>query len=243
MDTAIVCGPQPPAGYEGLLSLAGRMPIRRVLAPVLVDDPARFVEALGDPYLQRCAEEGEPWAVRYREAYAALQQGLAARGIGLELLHAGSLARWKGFEVRRLRLPDRWPQRFVTSARTALVEMRIADWRWLIVTESLPEAVDSVLDADGTCDVLVLPDLSSRRSYRALIDRLAERTRPRLVIFCGDRVPRDIDIEAWAGRHNAPWTLVTGRDGAVRAALHSGGLLVRTWTTGKRIVLPPRAAD
>lgn len=243
VDTAVVCGPQPQAGYEGLLSLAGRMPIRRVLLPVLVDDPADFLEAVGDPYLLRRAAEGERWAVRYREAYTDLHHGLAARGTELERLHAGSLAHWEGFEVRRLRLPDRWPQRFVTSAGTALLEMTVADWRWLIVTESLPETVNSVLGADRTYDVLVLPDLSSRRSYRELIDRLVERARPRLVIFCGSRVPRDIDVAGWARRHDAPRVLVTGRDGAVTASVHSGKLLFRTWVTGKRIVLPPQAVN
>ena len=238
VDTAIVCGPQPQSGYEGLAALSGRLRIRRALLPVVVDDPKDFIKEVGDTYLAHRAAEGERWARRYEDAYSELQRVFREKNTAIEALHAGSLVRWEDFEIRRLRWPTRWPQRFVTSARTALLEMRTDCWRWLVVTESLPETIESVLDPGSTYDVVVLPDLSSRRSYRALLDRVMERTNPRLVIFCGSRMPRDFDVEDWAVEHGAPWVLLTARDGAVTASLHSGQLVFRTWVTGKRVCLP-----
>jgi ComEC/Rec2-related protein len=240
VDTAIVCGPQPQSGYEGLAALSGRLKIRRALLPVVTDDPKDFIKEVGDTYLARQLAEGERWARRYEDAYANLHRVFREKGTSMERLHAGSLVCWEDFEIRRLRWPERWPRRFVTSAKTALLEMNTGYWRWLVVTESLPETVDSVVDTGLNYDVLVLPDLSSRRSYRALIDRLVERANPRLIIFCGNRAPRDLGIEEWAAEHGGPWVLVTGRDGAITASIRSNKLVFRTWVTGKRLSLPCR---
>jgi len=242
VDTAILCGPQPHAGYEGIVALASRMRIRRALIPVLVQEEKDYLETLGDAYVLDKARQGERWAVRYRDAYAALARTALQRDIQLEVLHPGSLVRWDGFEVRRLRAPDRWPDRFVTTARTALVEMQTGGWRWLVITESLPETFESVVDEKAKYDVLVLPDLSSRASYRPLIDAIARRTRPRVVVICGSRLPRNLDVDAWAFEHGSPWILLTARDGAVKATIEPDGLVFRTWVTGRRICLPRKRA-
>ena len=58
---AVICGPQPWLGVEGLASLSPRMRVRRCHLPVVVDDPADYLEALKDPYLAKSAADGEGW--------------------------------------------------------------------------------------------------------------------------------------------------------------------------------------
>ncbi|NQT92652.1 MAG: ComEC/Rec2 family competence protein [Lentisphaerae bacterium] len=235
VDTAIVAGAAPGLGSEGLASLAAKMPVRKCFLPVAPADPARYLEELGDDYLVRKAAEGDRWAVQHAEAYTHLVDALAKHGADVKPHALFGAIDWENAHIRLLPPPSRLPGRYISRAKTAIVEMQIGATTWVIVSDSTPETLDDVLGRrQGPCHVLVLPGLVRRPQYESLMDRAVRHTRPSVVIVCGKYPMADFDIEEWAKEKGTFTLLVTGRDGAIRAEpLENGAVLLRAYGNGR----------
>ena len=243
VDTAILCGPQPDAGNEGLAALSEQCPIGRCYAPFLSEDPAAYLEAVGDAYLAGEARRGAAWAARYPAAYAALQAALRRAGTPLLPLRPGPVESWRDLQVEVRLPPPARAGRFAASAGTALVALRARGFRWWVVTDGTPESLRAALAAETEpCDVLVLPELGARKTYRELLDTAVALTRPRAIVLSGRPSARAeaFDAAAWAAGAGCP-VLCTARDGAVTASFGRGGALaLRGLASGRSVTLHPR---
>jgi len=245
VDTAVLCGPQPAAGNEGLAALSRKMRIRRCFMPFAAEDPADYLDAVGDRYLVSQAQRGMSWALRYSQAYAELDYALKARGTETMPLPANTVFTWDGMEVRRLPQLGRLPERFASSAVTALLSIDVNGFQWIVVTETTEEAFRrAVSPRYRAADVLVLPDLSSRKSYPALITTAVQRARPRVVIVAGDRSTLKFDVDAWAKELGSFDLFLTGRDGAVIAVFpDEESMRLTAYGTGRQVELTRREAQ
>jgi len=233
IETAILPATRPRSGIEGIVTLGERMTTGRVLLPVLPNNPMEFTAAIGDDYLTRRAATGERWAVAHDTAYAALDEAAGRQGFRLDRLTAGPLPlRWRELTITVLPEPEVLPDRFVQSARTPVVTLDFHGTRWVILTDSTPEAVAAMPPPADGCDVLLLPDYGSRHTYPRLVATAIETFRPRVVIVCGDRPP-STEPDFPTGK-----LIATGRDGAVTARpARPSGVVLETHVTGRRIVL------
>lgn len=242
VETALLCGPQPAAGNAGLAALSRKMKVRRCFVPALAEDPANYLDAIGDKYLASMAQRGMSWALEYNQAYAELTYELEKQGTEIALLQSGVVFGWEDMEVRRLPRVDTLPERFASSAGTALLSIDVNGFQWVVVTESTTEAlVRAVSPRFRAADVLVLPDLLSRKSYPALVTTAVERARPRVVIISGNRTSPKFDADAWARELGSFDLFLTGRDGAVTALFpDEGRMRLTAYTTGREVELTSR---
>lgn len=223
VDTAIQAGASPGLGTEGLASLAAKMPVRNCFLPVAPPDPADYLDELGDDYLVRKAAEGDRWALQHTESYRQLAEALKRHRGRIRPHSSFGSMEWDDARVRILPPPDQLPDRYVSRAKTAIVEMIIGGTTWIVVSDSTPDTVDDVLGRRrGPCDVLVLPGLRGTR-FEWLADRAIRHTEPGVVIVCGRFPMDDFDVVQWAGKKGTFTLLVTGRDGAIRAELLKEG--------------------
>ncbi len=239
VDTAVLSGPQPRAGNEGLAALSRKMKIRRCFLPYMAQDPADYLDAVGDKYLASQARRGTSWARDYNQAYAELSYALEKQDTETALLPADTVFTWDEMEVRRLPPLDGLPERFASSAGTALLSIDVNGFQWIVVTETTEEALRrAVSPRFRAADVLVLPDLPSRKSYPALITTAVERARPRVVIISGDRTTPKFDADAWAKELGTFDLFLTGRDGAVIAVFpEEGKMRLTAYATGRQVEL------
>jgi len=241
VDTAILAGASPSLGAEGLAFLAAKMPVRSCFLPVAPSDPADYLPQLGDDYLVRRAAEGDRWAVQHTETYRQLVDALGQHGVQPQPHALFGSVDWDNAQIRILPPPVQLPDRYVSRAKTAIVEMNIGATTWIIVSDSTPETLDDVLSRrKGRCDVLVLPGLR-RTKYEWMADRAVHHTQPGVVIVCGRFPMNDFDIEEWAISKGTFTLLVTGRDGAIRAEpLVDGALELRAYGNDRIVYVKGR---
>ncbi|MFC1452733.1 ComEC/Rec2 family competence protein [Verrucomicrobiota bacterium] len=226
VETAVMCGPQPDAGNEGLAELIDKMSVGECYLAVTTGPHETYLDAVGDSYVRNQAAAGRSWATRYESAYNGLVEAMAARGVSSAPLKPGTVAEWADTRVRVLPPPASLPARFVTSARSAICEVDLRGFRWLVITDSLPEVVRETVPRDAApWDVLVLPDTTSRRYYRRLIDEAVAAAQPRAVIVCGNTPRKGFDAKQWAQGHGKFQLLSTARDGAVLCTFTPEGAL------------------
>lgn len=239
LDTAILTGPQPQAGNEGLTSLLKKMPVKRCLLSVLVDDPATYLEAIGDKYLSDNAAQRRSWATRYTRAYTRLIESIRENAVAASELGTGTVVDGSGFRISILPPPGTMPDRFVASARTALAEVEANGFRWLIVTDAHADLIaGQVPQKHAPYDVLVLPELSSRYSYPKMVNSAVEAARPRVVLLSGRQPPREFEAEEWAAEHATFDFMMTCRDGAILTTFpEPGAMRLRGFVSGREIVL------
>jgi hypothetical protein len=235
VEAAAVAGPDPALGHEGLASLAAKMLVRRCFLPVVAGTPGGYLEALGDRYLSDMAAKGEGWARRYADAYGGLVSALGARGVAPEPLGRAAETGWTEFSLGALPGPSKPPRRFASRARTAVVRMRTEGFRWLVVSDSTPDALGVALgDAAGPCDVLVLPDPGARKGMLEVIDAAVDLARPAVVILSGADAPPAFDARAWGRERGAAYVFSTAADGAVIAVFpEGGGMQLRGFASGR----------
>lgn len=238
LQTAVLCGPQPEAGTESLATLAPKMPPGVCYVPIIAPT-GQFVRAIGDDYLSDNAARGERWATRYETAHDALLAALGEAGTRMLPIEAGPLAAWSDMRLEALPGLTRMPKRFVTSARTALVALHTRGYRWLIVTDATPESLTAALADDmRPYDVVMLPDLSSRKSYREMVETAVSLARPRVVILSGKDMPSkdDFDAKEWARQHQIT-LLATAADGAIIASFDAKGEMILTGRASGRMTI------
>jgi ComEC/Rec2-related protein len=218
VDTAVLCSPDPRAGLEGCASLMTKMKLRRCLLPALPKANESFLEAVGDDYLITQAKSGERWAQQYEIAFTNLQKTLTAKRAKMAALQEGELASWRNGSLNALPRFTGRPRRFAASARTQILSATLHNLRWLIVTDTSSTAVETTVPAKTPYDILVVPDISSRSGSRFWLERLLERTTPRVLIISGAYDNPEFDLEALAQMHPTLTLFMTGRDGAISAS-------------------------
>ena len=237
IDTAVIAGFQPSMGNEGIAALAPKLKIGECWAPLVVDDPATYTEQIGDSYVTGQAAAGQGWATAYGEAYGNLVASLRETKTPLHQLTPGPVVQRSGLELHALPGPSTLSGRFVSSARTTILQMQTGEFKWLILSDSTPEAVTECVTKPS--DILVVSDLSSRKSFEPLLDAAVKAAKPRVVILCGRWTPRDFDPNHWASQHDGLELFHTAHDGAVLASFHNGRQRLRLegFTTKRRIEL------
>jgi ComEC/Rec2-related protein len=245
IDTAVLSGPQPRAGNEGLAALTRKMRVRRCFMPYMAQDPADYLDAVGDKYLASMAKRGMSWVLDYNQAYAKLSYALERDGTETALIPERTVFAWDDMELRRLPPLDKLPDRFASSAGTALLSIDVNGFQWIVVTETTEGALRrAVSPRFRAADVLVLPDLPSRDSYPALITTAVERARPRVVIIAGDRSTPRFDADTWAKELGSFKLFLTGRDGAVTAEFpEEGRMRLTSYASGKQVELTQRQTE
>lgn len=238
VESALLCSPHPRAGNEGLAELSRKMLIGECFAPVTVKHEDLYAEAIGDAYLIRKAKEGEQWATDYSEAYGKLLKSLSLTDTPVSTLAGRNIVRWDNLSIDALPMSTPLPERRAASAIAVPLLVEISDFRWLIVTDGVEKSLGATLaESAEPCDVVVLPELSYRKSYRGLLDTAVIAVQPRVVVISGDRVPKAFDIDEWAEKHGVK-IMVTGRDGAVEARFSPEGEMTMTGLlSGKTITL------
>lgn len=239
VDTAVLCGPQPEAGNEGLAALAEKVRIRTCYAPFAPENPADYLDAIGDPYLRDDERRGEPFVERYVTAYTSLVEALTKQGTAVHQLPSQTVVGRGDVQLEILPPPAKLPSRYVSSALTRLVHADIRGVHWLIVSDSDPDALrDALASRDSSCDILVLPDHSSRgSSFHRLIDTAVELTSPRVVVLSGERTPSRFDPDKWAREHGTFVFFNTARDGAVMASFPAEDTTQLTGFLSRKTVL------
>lgn len=219
LDSALLCSPHPRAGNEGLAELNRKIRVGECFVPVLAEHKSLYADAIGDAYLVQQAKKGERWANDYTDAYGKLLDSMTETDTPLKHLAGKNIVRWDNLSIDSLPMATPLPARFASSAITVPLLVQAGEFRWLIVTDGEEESLKATLAESGQpCDVVVLPELSHRKSYRALLDIAVEAAQPQVVIISGDRMPSSMDIDAWATEHGVE-LMATGRDGAVETRL------------------------
>ncbi|MFU8780489.1 MAG: ComEC/Rec2 family competence protein [Kiritimatiellia bacterium] len=239
--------PDPRAGIEGTAALAQILSIDRVLLPVLPESGQSFADALGDAYLIRTAAEGVPWAVNYNTAFEKLTHAhnTIRNPAVLQVLEPGAIQQqWSNATMQTLPVFDGTVPRFLTSARTPILRADLHGLVWIIISDTLPEALSVALAETDRCDVLVVADISSRATYFRWVREATERLQPDLLIIAGDTpiewnaTQRNwLEQQEQAGRQ----ILQIATDGAITGSFRKdGSTTLQTYRTNKRIPLSPR---
>ena len=241
IDHAILAGTHPRSGNEGIAGVSTRMKIGTCHVPVLVDDPATYVDAIGDPFLSEEASKQKSWATDYQAGFSALHAAADESPFDLRLFSPGDSLEWKGTGISACNQPASPPQRQVASDRTLMLNVDANGFRWLIITDTTPRAIEEALrEEHRQIDVLVLPNLSSRSSYAAMAQTAITLTKPRVLIVAGERIPKNVDMDDWKAQTSAGM-LCTAIDGAIEATFdNDGAMTLRGFRSANSITLPPR---
>jgi len=245
LNNIYVPSPDPRAGIEGATSLAERLKIQNVWLPVIPQTAERFTEALADEYLIRTASEGVPWAANYDTAFENLlhshQQSQNPRQ--LKTLSQNIPPAWDNVRVRTLPTFTNTVTRFLTSARTPIIEAEINGVSWIIITDTMPEALAEVLAHAQPCQVLVLSDISSRVAYFRWLQAAVEHFNPEVLII-GGNAPVDWSTpqQRWFQdeKNRGLEVFQTGIDGALKVILpRSGGIHLQSYRTQRQLEIRP----
>lgn len=217
LDIAILPGPQPQAGLEGLTKLVEDYPVGRCALVVYTEDPADYISEIGDPFLTKQAQARASWATRYERAYDRFLKAMELAGTDVSAVKTGPVVEAGNLHLQLLPTPDVLPSFGATAARTAPVVLDFGPFRWIILSDAQPDVLRAGnLKSAGPCDVLVLPDFSSRKSFDDMLNAAVQVTEPRVVVMSGSRAG-SFPIRAWAQNLGGFKLFTTARDGAIHA--------------------------
>ena len=237
--------PDPRAGIEGSAALAETLSIERVLLPVIPQAEQTFTAALGDDYLIRTAAEGVPWAENYNVAFDTLLQAhLQNRNPRFfDVLAHAPASRWHNVSIIPLPAFSGSIPRFLTSARTPLLQADINGIHWVIITDTMPEALSEALAHVDLCHVLVVSDISSRAAYFRWLQDAVQQLAPEVLIIGGDEpIEWSQTQQNWLQQQQDKGMELfqTGIDGALHARLpRGGGILLSSYLTQRRLEIQP----
>ncbi len=219
VDTILLPGADPRAGTGGAAALMDRMPVQQILVGTLPEPGQSLPAALGDQYLMDQVAEGTFWAVNIDEGFETLRRVATEEGVSLKELTDETLPRWRNARFQRLPAPAQTPSRFASSALTPVLFAEIHGLEWLFITETTPDALFDALAETTTADVLVVPNLSTFRTYHQWLRTAVRRTSPRVLIIAGDEpIPVD-DLQDGLPPDPARTLIQTGQEGAVMVRL------------------------
>lgn len=241
VDTILLPGVDPRAGTGGAVALMDRMPVSEILVGTLPEPGQSLPAALGDDYLVDQVAQGTFWAVNIAEGFETLRQTAAEKSVPLIELTNETLPRWRNARFQRLPAPAETPRRFASSALTPILFAEIHGLEWIIITETTPDALFDALAETTAADVLVVPNLSTFRTYSQWLRTAVRRTNPRILIIAGDESVPPGDLQEWLPRDPARKIIQTGQEGAVIARLRGqNGTRFETYRGQTRISLRPR---
>ncbi len=240
VQTAVLCGAAPRAGIEGCAALLNKMRVGECLLPALPSGNETFLDAVGDAYLTRQAQAGARWARQYETAYTALHEKLTAGKVRQAAITSGAVATWRNGTLMALPRYTGNPPRFAAAARTPILEAVIHDLRWLIITDTESAAVKQALGDNRHRDIVIVPDMSTRSSYKWWLNEVLERTTPQVLIIAGEQEKSTFDMEALTEGAPERIVLITARDGAVSATFEADHTTrLRTHLTAQELPLRP----
>ena len=223
VDTAILPSPDPRVGIAGAIELLERMPIFTGLLGILPDPGQSMPEAIGDDYLINQVAADAFWAVNIEEGFEDLRERAKEHGMRMAAIANETLPTWRNATLRTLPMLEEMPRSFVSSARTPILHASIHGLDWIIITDTTRDAVSAALADITSCDILVVPNLSTFRSYGPWLRIALIETRPRVLIIAGDRVIDDDELESLLPYDANRILIQTADEGAVSARLLADG--------------------
>ncbi len=240
IKTIILCSADPKAGIEGCASLLRKMRVEQCLLPALSEPNQSFLDAIGDTYLSSQAEAGARWALQYETAFSTLHEALVDKGIPYETIQTGIIATWKNGVLKALPRYTGTAKRFASSAQTPLLDATFHDLQWLIITDTTSAAVKQILGSERHYDVVVLPDLNTRKDAPWLLKHIAQSTTPQVLIISGENENSVLNIAAFTNAAPECVVLRTADVGAVSATFEGrNATRLQTHLTDQELVLRP----
>lgn len=259
--TSIVAGPNPDMGVGGSASLCSKMPVSACYLPFVADSPDQFLQKIGDDYLVEQIRKEKRWAVEFPTAYEELLLARDEYGLQIRDYPRGEpLLSWDGVEIRLPKTPPREDlphvRRFVYKTRCPYLEMNLGKLRCLIVSDTVPEFLETFIAFDPDWDIIFLPadtfppsrraaDHPSKTYYGRILLATFEDSNARWIILPG-RVGRDgIDPAEVAERYAGDkQVLLTDKEGAITLTpTPNGGIQAYSYLTGITRELAPATGD
>jgi ComEC/Rec2-related protein len=240
VDAAILPSSEPRAGITGIPELLDRIPVSTSLLGILPAPGETMPEAIGDSYLIRQAAEGRFWAVNIEQGFERLREAADECGMALVELRDDTLPVWRNARFRVLPLLEQRPQRYVSSAMTPILQADIHGLEWIFITDTTPDALFTALADTTSCDVMVVPNLSTFQTYGRWLRTALIRTRPGVLIIAGDSVIDDDQLISWLPHDPNRIVIQTGREGAVNVRFRPNEeTRIETYRGETRITLRP----
>lgn len=242
VESVILCSPDPRVGLEGCATLMNKMRISKCIMGVLPAADQTYIEAIGDDYLTQQAAAGERWVKSYEQAFNTLQEKLTENKVTTTRIQAATqLATWKNGKLNSLPRYNGKTKRFAASSRTPILAAEINGLSWLIITDTSYDAIKQTLPGYKHYDVVVVPDLSTRKSYSWWLKYALRHTTPNALIISGETESPELDLKKWTKKINTENLTVfkTAVDGAVAATFSDNSTILQTHRTNRTLVLQP----
>ncbi len=241
IDTAILCSSDPTAGLGSITKLQNSMEINKILLPTIGSNRNKYMQALGDPYLVTMDKKGTGWATRYGDSYTNLQAQLS-NATTLTNLNTGTIFSWDNTSLELLPLPEQLPTKFISSAKTRIIELNQENFRWLIITDTSEKTLKQIIKTDSEpYDILLISDLTYRKSFNKLLKQAITLAKPQVVIIAGDQVIEKFKLPTIKGELT-PILLMNATDGAITSTINANGdLRLESYISKKNIVLSKRS--
>ncbi len=243
VESVILCSADPRVGLEGCTTLMNKMRLEKCMLSVMPDADQTYIEAINDNYLTQQADAGQYWVKNYEKVFDTLQKKLADNKVTTTIIQSDTqLATWKNGKLNALPHYDADPKRFAASARTPILEAEINGLSWLIITDTSYDAIKHAIPGHKHYDVIVIPDLSTRKSYGWWVKYALKHTTPNLLIIAGEKEGKQTNPENWKEKIDAKdlTIFITSIDGAVTASFDENKTTtLQTHLTNRTLTLQP----
>ena len=243
VESVILCSVDPRVGLEGCTTLMNKMRLQKCMLSVIPKADQTYIEAINDDYLTKQVAAGQYWVKNYESAFKALQEKLVENKVRTTLIQSEpQLAIWKNGKLNALAHYDADPQRFAASSRTPIIEAQLNGLSWLIITDTSYDAIKQALPGYKHYDVIIVPDLSSRKSYSWWLKYALKHATPKALIIAGEKESDLIDLQTWTKEIDTKnlTVFITAIDGAVSATFSdSKTTTLRTHLTNRSLTLQP----
>jgi len=243
VESVILCSVDPRVGLEGCTTLMNKMHLQKCMLSVIPAADQTYIESINDDYLTQQAASGERWVKSYETAFENLQNKLAENRVCTTLIQSETqLATWKNGKLNALAHYDADPKRFAASSRTPILEADINGLSWLIITDTSYSAIKQAIPGYKHYDVIVVPDLSTRKSYSWWVKYALKHASPNVLIISGEKKNDLIDMKTWTEEIDTEnlTVFITAIDGAVSATFgNNKTTTLNTHLTKRSLTLQP----
>lgn len=184
---AILPSPDPDAGNEGIAALSRVMKIDAVSLPFLPAPAESLTAVLRDDYVRDKANDGVYWATAYDLAFEQLREAAQKHNIRLQpITPATPLVSWSNLAIQALPILPEAPDRFATSADTPLLHLKVGQTDWIVITDTMPEVLETALAAINKADVIITANFERRRTFASWLTEAVQHLQPQVLIVTGD---------------------------------------------------------